>query len=134
MRTNGKPFAQFAARRTSMKAPQLFCGALALAMSVSGCQNRTSQAELKQTAGETADRIRTESVKAGEKLEDVWLATKIHAKFVGDREIKARDIKVSAADGVVTVNGHVLNESEHQLAVTLAKNTDGVKQVVDHLD
>jgi osmotically-inducible protein OsmY len=86
-----------------MKAPQLFCGAFALVMTVSGCQNQPSQAELKQTAGETADRIRTESVKAGERLEDVWLATKIHAKFVGDRDIKARDIKVSANDGVVTL-------------------------------
>jgi hyperosmotically inducible protein len=117
-----------------MKAPQLFCGAFALVMTVSGCQKQPSQAELKQTASETADRIRTESVKAGEKLEDVWLATKIHAKFVGDRDIKARDIKVSANDGVVTLKGHVLNESEHQLALTLAKNTDGVRQVVDNLD
>jgi osmotically-inducible protein OsmY len=117
-----------------MKAPQLFFGALALAMSVSACQNRTSQAELTQKAGETADRIKTESVKAGEKLEDVWLATKIHAKFVGDRDIKARDVKVSANDGVVTLKGRLLNESEHQLALTLAKNTDGVKQIVDNLD
>lgn len=117
-----------------MNAPQLFCGALALAISVSACQNRTSQAELKQKAGETADRIKTEGVKAGEKLEDVWLATKIHGEFVGDRDIKARDVKVSANDGVVTLKGRVLNESEHQLALTLAKNTDGVKQVVDDLD
>jgi len=117
-----------------MKVPQLLCGATALVMSVSACQRQTSQAELKQTASETADRIRSESVKAGEKLEDVWLTTKIHAKFVGDRDIKARDVKVSAQDGVVTLKGSVLNESERQLALTLAKNTDGVKQVVDNLD
>ena len=117
-----------------MKAPQLLCGAFALVMTVSACQRQASQAELKQTASETADRIKTESVKAGEKLEDAWLTTKIHAKFVGDREIKARDVKVSAQDGVVTLKGRVLNESERQLALTLAKNTDGVKQVIDNLD
>lgn len=117
-----------------MKAPQLFCGAFALVMSVSACQKQPSQAELKQSANETAGRIKTESVKAGEKLEDVWLATKIHAKFVGDRDIKARDVKVSVDDGVVTLKGRVLNESEHQLALTLAKDTSGVKQVVDNLD
>ena len=117
-----------------MKGPQLFCGAFALVMSVSACQKQPSQAELKQSANETAGRIKTESVKAGEKLEDVWLATKIHAKFVGDRDIKARDVKVSVEDGVVTLKGRVLNESEHQLALTLAKNTGGVKQVVDNLD
>jgi hyperosmotically inducible protein len=117
-----------------MKVPQLLYGALALAISVSACQNSTSQAELKQKTAETADRIKTQSVKVGEQLEDGWLATRIQAKFVGDREIKARDIKVSANDGVVTMTGRVLNESEHQLALTLAKNTDGVKQVVDNLD
>jgi osmotically-inducible protein OsmY len=117
-----------------MKAPQLFCGAFALVMSVSACQKQPSQAELKQTASETAGRIKTESVKAGEKIEDVWLATQIQAKFVGDRDIKARDVKVSANDGVVTLKGRVRNESEHQLALTLAKNTGGVKQVVDNLD
>jgi hyperosmotically inducible periplasmic protein len=117
-----------------MKAPQLLCSALALVMSVSACQRQTSQAELKQSASETADRIKSESVKAGGKLEDVWLATKIQAKFVGDRDIKARDVNVSAHDGVVTLKGRVLNESERQLALTLAKNTDGVKQVVDKLD
>jgi osmotically-inducible protein OsmY len=117
-----------------MKAPQLFCGAFALVMTVSACQKQPSEAELKQSASETAGRIKTESVKAGEKLEDVWLATKIHAKFVGDRDIKARDVKVSVEDGVVTLKGRVLNESEHQLALTLAKNTAGVKQVVDNLD
>ena len=116
-----------------MKAPQLFC-VIALAMSVGACQNRASQAELKQSAGDAADRIRTEGVKAGEKLEDAWLAAKINAKFVGDRDIKARNIKVSADNGRVTLQGHVLNESEHQLALTLARNTDGVKQVVDNLD
>jgi osmotically-inducible protein OsmY len=117
-----------------MKAPQLLCGALALVMSVSACQRQTSQAELKQTASQTADRIKSESVKAGERLEDVWLATKIHAKFVGDHDIKARNVGVSAHDGVVTLEGRVLNESERQLALTLASDTDGVKQVVDNLD
>ena len=117
-----------------MKVPQLFCGAFALVMTVSACQKQTSQAELKQSASETADRIKAESVKAGDKLEDVWLTTKIQAKFVGDRDIKARDVNVSAHDGVITLKGHVLNESEHQLALTLAKNTSGVKQVVDNLD
>jgi osmotically-inducible protein OsmY len=122
-----------AKRRKSMKAPQLFC-VIALATTVGACQNRGSQAELKQSAGETADRIRTEGVKAGEKLGDAWLAAKINAKFVGDRDIKARNIKVLADNGRVTLQGHVLNESEHQLALTLARNTDGVKQVIDNLD
>ena len=117
-----------------MKAPQLLCGALALVMSVSACKRQTSQAELKQTASQTAEQIKSESVKAGEKLEDVWLTTKIRAKFVGDRDIKARNVGVSTHDGIVTLTGRVLNESERQLALMLASHTDGVKQVIDNLD
>ena len=117
-----------------MKIPQLFCGALAIILSVTACQKRTSQAELKQTASETATRIQTQTVKTGEKLADIWLETKIHSKFVGDRDIKARDVSVTSHDGIVTLKGRVLNESAHQLALTIAKNTNGVKQVVDNLD
>lgn len=117
-----------------MKAPQLFCGALAVVMSVSACQKRTSQVELKQSANDAATRVKTGAVRAGSELSDMWLATKIHSKFIGDRDIKARDINVSSHDGVVTLNGRVLNESAHQLALTIARNTDGVTQVVDHLD
>ena len=96
-----------------MKSPQLLYGAVAVALSVSACQKPASRVELKQTANETADRIKTESVKAGVELENVWIATKIHSKFVGGRDIKARDISVSSRDGVVTLKGHVLNESAH---------------------
>jgi osmotically-inducible protein OsmY len=117
-----------------MKAPQLLCAAVAVALSVGACQKPASRAELKPTANETADRIKTESVKAGGKIEDVWIATKIQSKFVGDRDIRARDISVSSDGGVVTLRGHVLNESAHQLALTIANNTAGVKQVVDQLD
>src|SRR5919201_601552 len=117
-----------------MKAPQLFCGALALVMSLTACQKQTSQAELKQTINDTATHARAEAVKAGDQLADMWLATKIHSKFIGDRDIKARDISVSSHGGVVTLNGRVLNESAHQLALAIAKHTDGVRQVVDHLD
>jgi hyperosmotically inducible periplasmic protein len=117
-----------------MKAPQLFCGALALAMAVSACQKQTSQPELKQTTNETGSRIKTAATKAGDQLGDMWLATKIQSKFIGDRDIKARDVNVSSHAGVVTLKGRVRNETAHQLALALAKNTDGVKQVVDNLD
>jgi osmotically-inducible protein OsmY len=50
-----------------------------------------------------------------------------------DDTIKARDIKVSTKDGVVTLTGHVASTTERDRAVQLAKETEGVKQVKDEL-
>ena len=117
-----------------MKVPQLFCGVLALAVAAGGCHRPASQAEVKQTASDAAAKIKAEGAEARDQLADVWLSTKIHSKFVGDHDITARDISVSSKDGVVTLKGRVLNEPMRQLAIALAKDTDGVKQVVNQLD
>ena len=117
-----------------MKAPQLFGGALTLAIALSGCHRPASKAEVQQTASDAAATVKVESAKAREQLADAWLTTKIQSKFVGDREIKATDINVSSHDGVVTLKGRVLNDPMRKLAVAIAQNTDGVRQVVDQLN
>jgi hyperosmotically inducible protein len=117
-----------------MKAPQLFGGALTLAIALSGCHRPASKAEVQQTASDAAATVKVESAKAREQLADAWLTTKIQSKFVGDREIKATDINVSSHDGVVTLKGRVLNDPMRTLAVAIAQNTDGVRQVVDQLN
>ena len=117
-----------------MKVPQLFCGVFALALAASGCHRQASQADVKQAASDAAAKIKVESAQARDQLADVWLSTKIHSKFVGDRDIDASDIGVSTKEGVVTLKGRVLNEPMRQLAVAIAKDTDGVKQVVNQLD
>ena len=110
----------------------LVCGALAIV--VSGCHRPATQDDLKQNAGAAAAEIKTQSAEARDRFADAWITTKIESKLVGDRDLHARDIDVSTHDGVVTLKGHVLNEPLRQLAVTLAQNTDGVKQVVNQLD
>ena len=117
-----------------MNAPQLFGGALTLAIALSGCHRPASKAEVQQTANDAAAKVKVESAKAREQLADAWLTTKIQSKFVGDREIKATDINVSSHDGVVTLKGRVLNDPMRKLAVAIAQNTDGVRQVVDQLN
>jgi hyperosmotically inducible protein len=108
------------------------CGALAIV--AAGCHGPASRADVQQTASDAAAKAKVETVKAKDQLADLWLATKIHSKYVGDRDIKATDISVSSQDGVVTLKGTVLNEPMRQLALNIAKNTDGVKQVVNQLD
>ena len=120
-----------------MKPLQLFCGASMLLLVLTGCQRNSSQADFKQSAQETASNIsiRTQQAasKAGEALANGWLTTKIESKYIADHDLNAGDIKVSSQDGVVTLSGHVLNEPMRTLAVTIARNTDGVRQVINNL-
>jgi osmotically-inducible protein OsmY len=66
-------------------------------------------------------------------VNDAWITTQIYAKFFVDSDIKARNIDVQTVSGVVTLRGTVQNGAERQQAVTKAKSTDGVKQVIDKL-
>ncbi len=120
-----------------MKAPQLLCGVMALAVALAGCRGVGTQADASKTAKGVASDVKGETkkvaAKAGDELADGWLITKIQSKFVADREIKATDIDVSSRDGVVTLKGRVQNEPMRSLAVAIAQNTNGVKQVVDQL-
>ena len=116
-----------------MNAPRAFLVCCALAVVGSACHRPASKEEVKQTASTAAAEIKTQSAEARDRFNDAWITTKIKSKLVGDQDIKARDIDISTRDGVVTLKGHVLSEPLRQLAETLARNTDGVTQVVNQL-
>lgn len=120
-----------------MKSSHLVCVLMSLAAAMSGCQRTPTQADAKRVATDVASGVKAgaekAAAKAGDQLADGWLSTKIQSKFVADRDIKATDISVSSRDGVVTLKGRVLNEPMRTLAVAIAKNTGGVKEVVDQL-
>jgi osmotically-inducible protein OsmY len=64
---------------------------------------------------------------------DGWITTKVHAKFADDNAVKGRRIDVDAKDGVVVLKGSVGSKLEHDRAEQLARETDGVKRVVNNL-
>ena len=66
-------------------------------------------------------------------LSDAELTTKIRSKMALDDSVRARTIDLSTTDGVVTLAGTVGSAGEHDQAVRLARDTKGVKRVVDHL-
>ena len=77
---------------------------------------------------------------AGEKTEDIGDATKdaaltaaVKSKFLADTDISGLKIDVDTRLGVVTLNGTVPTAAEKKKAVAVAKETDGVKKVVDNL-
>lgn len=87
---------------------------------------RAAGAEVGERTAQAANEVRAE-------LSDAALTTKIKSKMALDDTIKASDIRVSTDDHVVTLRGSVRSAAEHDRAVQLAKETSGVRQVVDHL-
>ena len=68
-----------------------------------------------------------------EALSDGALTTKIKSKMALDDLVDARSINVTTSDRVVTLTGTVGSAREHERAVALAKETNGVARVEDKL-
>jgi hyperosmotically inducible protein len=64
---------------------------------------------------------------------DVWLTAKVQSKYFLDDLVKLRNIDVSTQNGVVTLSGAVASDAERRQAVSLARTTEGVRQVTDNL-
>ena len=66
-------------------------------------------------------------------LSDSSLTAKIKAKMALDDHVKAFDLDVETAGGIVTVGGTVHSDAERQRALLLARDTEGIKKVVDRI-
>jgi osmotically-inducible protein OsmY len=82
--------------------------------------------------GETAATTGTVDKAAGT-VSDSWITGKIQARYFLDDAVKGREINVDTKDGVVTLRGTVDSYSERLAAASIARNTDGVKEVRDEL-
>ena len=69
-----------------------------------------------------------------DQLASASITARIKSKMVLDDVVKARNINVDTDGSVVTLTGVVGSEAERRRAVQLAKETEGVTSVVDHLD
>ena len=87
-------------------------------------------ADVDKTLGE---RIKGGFSKTGEKISDAWITTKVNWFFVGEDLLKGSKINVDTKDNVVTLKGTVESAAGRSRAVELAKDTEGVKNVVDQL-
>lgn len=64
---------------------------------------------------------------------DTGLTATIKGKFLADPTVGALRIDVDTRDNVVTLSGQVRSQAEKDQALKLARETDGVKSVVDRL-
>jgi osmotically-inducible protein OsmY len=64
---------------------------------------------------------------------DAGITTAVKAKMATDDTVKASQINVDTHNRVVTLNGTVGSQSEKERAVTIARDTKGVNNVVDDI-
>jgi hyperosmotically inducible protein len=83
-----------------------------------------------ERAGDAADRAGDTIATA---TSDAALTTTVKTKFLADDMVKGLQIDVDTNAGVVTLNGRVSSQAEANRAMTLARNTEGVKSVVSNL-
>jgi osmotically-inducible protein OsmY len=71
--------------------------------------------------------------KTGEVMTDGWITTRVKSRFVGQSLLKNSDIDVDTDKHVVTLKGTVTNAAGRRRAGVIAKGTEGVHSVVNHL-
>ena len=109
--------------------------------------NRTAQSvsvPSSTDASQTVERARDSAAEVGEQagraastveatLDEAALTTKIKAKMALDDAVRARVINVTTRGTTVTLSGIVGSKTEHDRALALARETEGVTQVIDEL-
>jgi len=87
----------------------------------------------RERGAELAEKAAVATEKVTEAAHEAALTTKIKAKMALDDSVKARTIDVSTDGSTVTLSGTVGSVAEHDRALALAKETDGVSSVIDRL-
>src|SRR5690242_16871412 len=68
---------------------------------------------------------------AGTQVDDAAITAKVKAKLAADGDINPFNIDVDTNEGVVTLQGRVAKDVARTKAEQLARDTDGVKRVVN---
>jgi osmotically-inducible protein OsmY len=87
----------------------------------------------RERAAELGEKAANAASKVQETVTEAGITAKIKAKMALDDSVKSRSINVTTTGSIVTLTGTVESVAEHDRAVALARETDGVSQVVDHL-
>jgi hyperosmotically inducible protein len=93
--------------------------------------SRAEYTEERATTDRQRARERGETV--GASLDDAWIHTKIVSKLIGNTGTPQRKINVDVSNNVVTLRGTVDTASEKAEAERVAKDTEGVRRVVNQL-
>src|SRR5687767_10277498 len=64
---------------------------------------------------------------------DAGITTNVKTKLAADDTVKAYQVDVDTRNGVVTLSGDVENAAAKEQAIQIARQTDGVRDVIDQI-
>jgi osmotically-inducible protein OsmY len=102
-------------------------------LSAIGTSGTSGVAQARRSGAELGEEAAAATVKAHETMSEAFITAKIKAKMTLDDSVKARAIDVSTTGHTVTLSGNVRSVAEGDRAMTLARETGGVTQVIDRL-
>jgi hyperosmotically inducible periplasmic protein len=79
------------------------------------------------------DKTKEGAGKVADETSDAYILSRVKSRFVGVDALKGSDINVDVDKHVVTLKGTVQTEAARARATDIAKRTEGVHDVVDHL-
>jgi osmotically-inducible protein OsmY len=95
--------------------------------------SKDAAATTKDVSKDAAQATKDAAVKTKDVTADASITSAVKTKLLGDPLVGGLKIDVDTKDNVVTLTGMVKSAAEKAEAVRLAKNTTGVKSVVDKL-
>jgi len=93
----------------------------------------TARERARAAGAEIGEKVAVGAQKAGETLEEAGLTAEVKSKIALDDTLDGSRIQVTTDVSRVTLTGTVINEAQHRRALDLARETEGVGGVVDHL-
>jgi hypothetical protein len=103
------------------------------AVGTTGTTPKLDMERARETGAAIGEKVATGANQAEHALANAALTAKIKSKMALDDSVKALDINVDTADGVVTLTGTVHSQAERTRALQLARETTGVTSVTDRL-
>lgn len=89
---------------------------------------------IREAGGELAVTVARGAERAEAALAEARLTAKIKSKMALDDTIEAGRLNVDTSGTVVTVSGSVDTSAQHDRALQLARETDGVTKVIDEVE
>jgi hyperosmotically inducible protein len=95
---------------------------------------QTAKREAARLANRAAAKAGVAADKLGDAMSESALTAKIKSKMALDDYVKASAINVDTSGSTVTLTGVIASSDERERAVRLARDTEGVTQVIDKLE